>query len=286
MRPFDLSHAALQTFLQSLTGQEGGLALEAPVERPTHQSLLDTSAQMVLLQGTSDALTVAVWLHPGWLALCGQAMLGEALKPRDEGADDLLREVSAQAFGSVRAQLGGAGLKLPDLQFNVLSNPRELNLPETTTLVRFEMPHGEETLDGLALIASTLAVPEEPKAAEAPRGSAAAARPAPSLPVAPAQFADIGGEQMGDGRGGNMDLLVDVELEVVVELGRRRLPLADVMRLSAGSVIELEKLMGEPLEVYANGKLIAEGEAVVIDEQFGIRITSIAAKRRREKVFL
>ncbi len=290
MNALDLSRDALQTFLQTLTGQDAPLVLEPPVVQPTHQSLLDTSAQMLLLFAQSPGLSVAVWLHPGWLALCGQAMLGEPMKAEDEGADDLLREVSAQAFGSVRSQLGAAEMKLPQLTFSLLGDPRELNLPDTTTLVRFEMMHDEQKLDGLALITSEVEVPADlpaaaPPAASAAPASAAPPRPAP-IPVSAASFRDIGNEQMGDGRDGNMDLLVDVELEVVVELGRRRLPLADVLRLSAGSVIELEKLMGEPLEVYANGKLIAEGEAVVIDEQFGIRITSIAAKRRREKVFL
>ena len=67
---------------------------------------------------------------------------------------------------------------------------------------------------------------------------------------------------------------------------RRRLPLADVLHLTTGSVIELENLVGEPLEVYANGRLIAEGEAVVIDEQFGVRITRLASDRQRTKAFM
>ena len=290
MPAFDLAQSAVQSFLQTLTGTSAALHFEAPLVQPTHQSILDTAPDMLLLFGKTADLSVAVWLHPGWLALCGQAMLGEALLPTDEGADDLLREVSAQAFGAVRAALGAEGVKIPDVTFNLLTNPRDLTLPDTTTLVRFALPNGDASLDGLALVASEVEVPapaapprEAPPAAAPPRPAA------PPIPVAPAQFADVGLESFGDGRamaGANMELLVDVELEVVVELGRRRLPLADVLRLSAGSVIELEKLMGEPLEVYANGKLIAEGEAVVIEEQFGIRITSIAAKRRRDKVFL
>ena len=98
---------------------------------------------------------------------------------------------------------------------------------------------------------------------------------------------DFGGEQMrGDGHAsGTLEMLQEVELEVTVELGRRRLPLSDLLRLTTGSVIELEKLVGEPLAVYANGRLIAEGEAVVIDEQFGVRITNLASAQRRQKAF-
>lgn len=69
-----------------------------------------------------------------------------------------------------------------------------------------------------------------------------------------------------------MDLLADVELEVTVELGRCRLPLGEVARLGVGSVVELDTLAGEPLVVYANGRRIATGEAVVVDGQFGIRV--------------
>ena len=69
-----------------------------------------------------------------------------------------------------------------------------------------------------------------------------------------------------------LDLLADVEIEVTVELGRRRMPLGDVARLDVGSVIELDTLAGEPLVVYANGRRIATGEAVVVDGQFGVRI--------------
>ena len=75
---------------------------------------------------------------------------------------------------------------------------------------------------------------------------------------------------------GTLDLLGDVELEVTVELGRCRLPLAEVARLGIGSVVELDALAGEPLVVYANGRRIATGEAVVVDGQFGVRIQKVS----------
>ena len=77
--------------------------------------------------------------------------------------------------------------------------------------------------------------------------------------------------------GGTLDLLGDVELEVTVELGRCRLPLAEVARLGVGSVVELDALAGDPLVVYANGRRIATGEAVVVDGQFGVRIQKVSA---------
>ncbi|MCB0719855.1 MAG: flagellar motor switch protein FliN [Bacteroidetes bacterium] len=78
-----------------------------------------------------------------------------------------------------------------------------------------------------------------------------------------------------------LGLLADVEVDVTVELGRRRLPINELLTLTRGSIIELDKLVGEPLEVYVNNRLIADGEAVVIDEQFGIRISNIIASAQR-----
>lgn len=72
-----------------------------------------------------------------------------------------------------------------------------------------------------------------------------------------------------------LDMLLDVPLRVSVVLGRTRMPIQDLLQLSAGSVVELDRLTNEPLEVLVNGKLIARGEAVVVNERLGIRITEI-----------
>lgn len=79
----------------------------------------------------------------------------------------------------------------------------------------------------------------------------------------------------------NLDILKDVELDISVELGRKELPLGDVLHLVRGSVIELDKLAGEPVEIFANGHRIAEGEVVVIDEHFGVRITNLVSTKER-----
>jgi len=78
-----------------------------------------------------------------------------------------------------------------------------------------------------------------------------------------------------------LELLFDVPLKVVVELGRARMTLKQVMDLTTGSLIELDKLTGEPVDVLVNGKLIARGEVVVIDENFGVRITEIVSPKQR-----
>lgn len=74
----------------------------------------------------------------------------------------------------------------------------------------------------------------------------------------------------------NMQLLLDIPLEIVVELGRTKKKISEVLELSSGSILELDKVAGEPVDVYVNNKLVAKGEVVVIDEYFGVRITEIA----------
>ncbi|AEH51844.1 flagellar motor switch protein FliN [Pseudothermotoga thermarum] len=78
-----------------------------------------------------------------------------------------------------------------------------------------------------------------------------------------------------------LELLYDVPLKVVVELGRARLTLKQVLELGVGSLIELDKLTGEPVDILVNGRLIARGEVVVIDESFGVRITEIVSPKQR-----
>jgi flagellar motor switch protein FliN len=78
-----------------------------------------------------------------------------------------------------------------------------------------------------------------------------------------------------------LDLLLDVPLDVSVELGRARMSIQDLLALSPGAVIELDKLAGEPLDILVNDRLIARGEAVVVNDKFGIRITDIVSRSER-----
>jgi len=79
----------------------------------------------------------------------------------------------------------------------------------------------------------------------------------------------------------NINLIMDVPLQVTVELGRTRKLIRDILELSPGSVIELDKLAGEAVDILVNGKLIAKGEVVVIDDNFGVRITDIVSPLER-----
>jgi len=98
-------------------------------------------------------------------------------------------------------------------------------------------------------------------------------------PVQFASFEDL--EQVQGPQNQNLNILLDVKLQLTVELGRTELPIKKVLELTKGSIVTLNKAAGEPVELYANGKLIAYGEVVVIEDNFGLRITHITEPAKR-----
>ncbi len=95
--------------------------------------------------------------------------------------------------------------------------------------------------------------------------------------IRPAEFSELSGAA-GAG-GGSLQLLLDIHLPVTVELGRARLSIREILQLGPGSVIPLDRLAGEPVDVLVSGTLVARGEVVVVDENFGIRISEIVTNR-------
>ena len=103
---------------------------------------------------------------------------------------------------------------------------------------------------------------------------------APSVPVQSAQFAPLTNEPV-EVNAANISLIKDVPLQVTVELGRTKKSIREILEFSTGSIIELDKLAGEPVDIHVNGQLTAKGEVVVIDENFGVRITEIVSPLER-----
>ncbi len=91
------------------------------------------------------------------------------------------------------------------------------------------------------------------------------------------RMADSGSNGKAHNDLGNIDLLMDVNLRITVELGRTRLQLRQVLELQQGSVIELDRLAGDPVDVFINERLFARGEVIVVDDKFGVRITELIA---------
>jgi flagellar motor switch protein FliN/FliY len=142
-------------------------------------------------------------------------------------------------------------------------------------------------IDAARMAAGVMSDPESPLTGTP---SAPAAPPRASIPapiatspttVHPVQFMPLTPEPPSIDPSHGIELLMDVTLEVSVELGRSHMSIGEILGLRTGSVIELDKLAGEPVDVSVNGTLIARGEVVVVDEKFGVRITEVVSKARR-----
>ena len=157
-----------------------------------------------------------------------------------------------------------------------------------------------DMVDGL--LHSSAPAPQPAKPAAIPQPAPMAAAPAAAQPmyvtpppqqrapaamamdqnvlVQPAQFAPLKQTVLNVGDS-NIGMIMDVPLQVTVELGRTRKLIREILELAPGSVLELDKLAGEPVDILVNGKIVAKGEVVVIDENFGVRITGIVSMQER-----
>lgn len=116
--------------------------------------------------------------------------------------------------------------------------------------------------------------------------AAAMAEQVPSeVTSAPAQPADIfpsfGGSLAAGGVMNELDMILDIPVQITVELGRTKITIKNLLQLAHGSVVELDAMAGEPMDVLVNGTLIAQGEVVVVNDKFGIRLTDIITPSER-----
>ncbi|MDR3707095.1 MAG: flagellar motor switch protein FliN [Capsulimonadaceae bacterium] len=140
-----------------------------------------------------------------------------------------------------------------------------------------EVPEPEEA--GQGLLVDDAGGQEQPVAAAAPAPHAP--RPAES----PLNLVSFDDPDVGQDTIDGFDRVQDIPLEITVELGRTKLLIRDILELGVGSIIELEKMAGEPVDLLANGLLIARGEVVVIEDNFGVRITEIITAADRSEHF-
>src|SRR5687768_14059217 len=112
-------------------------------------------------------------------------------------------------------------------------------------------------------------------------GDVASELAAPAEQVAPASFANFTPTGVAGGAGNDLNMILDIPVQLTVELGRTRIPIKNILQLAQGSVVELETLAGEPMDVLVNGFLIAQGEVVVVNDKFGIRLTDIVTPSER-----
>lgn len=214
---------------------------------------------------------------PGALILPGAVGLGLARLLLGEPADatppapgpedeDALRELANQTASGLATALGeclkvSVGFDAPAAEWLAAGGAGLPTWADGVT-VPLTLSAGSVTGDAWLVVPSAVAAPAP---AAAPMEAAL-----PPLRESP-------GRRNGNG----MELLLDVALPVTVELGRTRMMIRDILHLAPGSVLELDKLAGEPVDILVNDKSIARGEVVVIDENFGVRLTSIVTPTER-----
>lgn len=123
--------------------------------------------------------------------------------------------------------------------------------------------------------------PAQQPVAATPAPAQSTPRQKPQVAVEKAQFASFESVALNESESQNLDMLLDIPLQVTVELGRTKRSVKEILEMSSGSIIELDKLAGEPVDILVNNRLIANGEVVVIDENFGVRITDVLSPKER-----
>lgn len=104
---------------------------------------------------------------------------------------------------------------------------------------------------------------------------------APSTQPASQLFPDFSNKPQGNGLASDLDLILDIPVLLTVELGRTKIAIKNLLQLAQGSVVELDGLAGEPMDVLVNGTLVAQGEVVVVNDKFGVRLTDIITPAER-----
>ncbi len=219
-----------------------------------------------LTKGLSGSAAVVL---PGPTAMAlVRVLLGEdpAGAPESPGPDeqDALGELANQVAGVVATAMGevvgaSVGFEAPAAQW-LPAGGRALQTGADALAAMLSIGFGEQSAEAFVVL---------PRAA-APAKSVPVAADLPPLPESP-------GRKNGNG----IELLLDITLPVTVELGRTRMMIRDILHLAPGSVLELDKMAGEAVDILINDKSIARGEVVVIDENFGVRLTSIVTPSER-----
>lgn len=289
----------------------------------TSSDLADSGAVSKSLKGTPVLVKTAdgnlgvdlvIGFDESWIAQLATAMLEIEETKLNEVTRDLMKEFTSQLIGAVQTTLKEKFDILFDAEPVEILKPAGLSAalkkeqyftasvqvtgkfeiegdekPQLGFVVAFSIPDGVADEAGAADSEGAGEDPSVkkmgPKTESKPNGAPVGNGNEP-LTAQKVEFDDlssVAGEN-SDVEVRNLELLREVKIQVSVELGRRELPLGEVLHLVRGSVIELDKLAGEPVSVYANGRTIAEGEVVVIDEHFGVRITNLISAKERIEV--
>jgi flagellar motor switch protein FliN/FliY len=207
----------------------------------------------------------STWNSIGRLVLAAAGV--DSASP-DELKDTYI-EVLRQSLGGLASRIGAT------LGREVVCKEGAEEAPADPAMLGISISVNDEALEALALHASPelIAILDPPRHAAV---SQAASQPVPDL-----SHDEHPGEELPAQAAGTLDLLMDVEMPVRISFGRTQVPIREVLKLSTGSIVELDRAISEPVEVIVNNCIIARGEVVVVEGNYGVRITEVMSRRER-----
>ena len=230
----------------------------------------------ITVSGATDA-SAMVALPPNLSASLADMMMGEEASDREEITDDDLdatKEIVSNIFGAISNSLS-AQKEMPVLSFAIdniefKSDENEISLEAFSKMYVYKFNLG--SINSLLMFI----MDEKLKNALFPNSAGAGSSAVPAFSEHISSNVNLSSEEMN-----NISLIMDVKLPVRVRIGKKRMLLKDVLNMDIGSVIELNQLANDPLEILVDNHVVALGEVVIVDGNFGVQITSIGTKRER-----
>lgn len=266
--------------LEALIGMAPSLSLKEEQELSIISNIIPPIVlAKIKVSGDVDA-EVMLAIPPNLSASLADMMVGEEASDREDVSDEDLdgtKEIISNIFGSISNTLS-AQKEIPVLSFSV-DDIEFINTDDEISLESFSKMYVYDfQLEGLHSILSFIIDERLQNALFGPPPSAQSSGDSFSMGTGMSSSPSV---QLNHEEMGNISLIMDVKLPVKVRIGKKKMLLKDVLNMDIGSVIELNQLANDPLEVLVDNNVIALGEVVIVDGNFGVQITSIGTKRER-----
>ena len=264
--------------IEALIGEAPTVTLKEEQELSIISTIIPPIVLVKLkITGDTDS-TAMVALPPNLVTSLSDSMMGEEISNREDVNDDDLdaaKEIISNIFGAVSNTLS-AQSDLPILSFSVesidfINDESEVSLEDFAKMRIYDFSLGELTSLLMLIIDEKLEKALDPSVSVS----------SPSIKESEETVSESGGIHLSNDEMSNIGLIMDVKLPVRVRIGKKKMLLKDVLNMDIGSVIELNQLANDPLEILVDNHVIAQGEVVIVDGNFGVQITSIGTKKER-----
>ncbi len=271
--------------IEALVGEAPTLSLQDEQELSIISNIVPPIVlTKIKVSGDLEA-DIMVAFPPNMAASLSDMMMGEEASDREDITDDDLdaaKEIVSNIFGAIATALSGQK-ELPVLSFSIdsiesLSGDDEVSLEAFSKMYVYKFSLAGITSMLMFIIDEKLAQALSPSQADAQNVLTAIEKEENSSENCDGESVKLSEEEMK-----NISLIMDVKLPVRVRIGKKRMLLKDVLNMDIGSVIELNQLANDPLEILVDNHVIAQGEVVIVDGNFGIQITTIGTKKERLK---